>query len=943
MYETFYGFREKPFSLVPDPDFLYLGQHHRAALNILEYGLRGEASFALISGEVGSGKTILIRRFLRMVDAHTTLGLITNTHASLGNLLDWILLAFNLDYRGKEQVECFEILTGFLRDQQARGRRTMLIIDEAQNMSFEMLEELRMLSNINVDKDLMFQIVLAGQPEILDKINRPELRQLAQRISANFHLSPFSLDETRNYIYHRLTVAGGRRDIFDKQACAAVYHFTGGLPRPINIICDAALVYGFGEERTSIGMETVLDVVENVQRSGLKTLRGLEDGFNREELREKIAALALTYSTPEPTEEMLASQQLLQVGPREPESEKSGRGAGGRQGGSEPIAGPQAARSTPMTVRDVPAGIRPLMNDGAQDDRDRGSDERSAAERRTRRRLFRVAAVAVLVAVATVSLLRALDLRSAQPASEYASAGGAGDAGAPPAQKDPGASPASQDANGQDSGLLQGLLSALVGRGESETAAAEPNGNSGASVTIPLGEPNDVEQRVAGLLDLAREQAADSARSGTGNADAYQTYQEILALKPGYEPALEGIRELDGQNRKPAPPDDRSEQPTAAEQPASSPPDPSAPPANAETPAVAQESASAARPDPSAAQPAQTAALAPSPAAQPYTYWVRLGTFRHQDSAPTMWRRLEREEADLFRNLNHQIASVETSNNGTLYFLRVGPLANLEASRSLCRTLAARGVDCLVSRIGAAALPETNLATPSAPTGTESKTADLYRLALAHGLEGEAYSKKGDYDKALQELDEAIRLNPKLAAAHYNRGQIYFRRGDYGQAVRDFTDTISLAPDYTFAYYSRGVANEKGGDIKEAILDYSHTIRLKPGYAPAYNDRARALLSLGHVKEALRDSELAISVAPNTPSYLATHSQILAALGQNEGAFATLDKAMTIANAEWIRQTQQAMSREGYYRGPIDGRYGPATKSAIKACLDSGCNLAAAK
>ena len=131
MYETYYGFREKPFSLVPDPDFLYLGRHHRAALNILEYGLRGEASFALISGEVGSGKTILIRRFLRMVDPQTTVGLITNTHASLGNLLDWILLAFNLDYRGKEKVELFEILTNFLRDQRAHGRRTVLIIDEA--------------------------------------------------------------------------------------------------------------------------------------------------------------------------------------------------------------------------------------------------------------------------------------------------------------------------------------------------------------------------------------------------------------------------------------------------------------------------------------------------------------------------------------------------------------------------------------------------------------------------------------------------------------------------------------------------------------------------------------------------------------------------------------------------------------------------------------------
>jgi type II secretory pathway predicted ATPase ExeA len=185
-----------------------------------------------------------------------------------------------LDYRGKEKVELFEILTNFLRDQRAHGRRTVLIIDEAQNMELEMLEELRMLSNINVDKELMFQIVLAGQPEILDKINRPELRQLAQRISANFHLSPLTLDETRDYICHRLVVAGAGRAIFDNLSCAAVYYFTQGLPRPINILCDAALVYGYGEERDSIGLDTILDVVENVERSGLKALQALEGGFD---------------------------------------------------------------------------------------------------------------------------------------------------------------------------------------------------------------------------------------------------------------------------------------------------------------------------------------------------------------------------------------------------------------------------------------------------------------------------------------------------------------------------------------------------------------------------------------------------------------------------------------------------------------------------------------
>ena len=151
---------------------------------------------------------------------------------------------------------------------------------------------------------------------------------------------------------------------------------------------------------------------------------------------------------------------------------------------------------------------------------------------------------------------------------------------------------------------------------------------------------------------------------------------------------------------------------------------------------------------------------------------------------------------------------------------------------------------------------------------------------------------------------------------------------------------VQLDPSLAWAYYSRGLANEKMGETEEAILDFTHTVRLKPSYAPAYNDRAKALYSLGHLREALRDSELAISVAPDTPAYLATHSLILAALGRSEGAFATLEQAMAVANVDWIKRYQQAMSRDGYYRGPIDGRYGPATKSAMRACLVSGCSMA---
>lgn len=898
MYETYYGFREKPFSLVPDPDFLYLGRNHRTALNILEYGLRGEASFALISGEVGSGKTILVRRFLRMVDRQTTIGLITNTHASLGNLLDWILLAFNLDYRGKEKVELFEILTNFLLDQRARGRRTVLIIDEAQNMEFETLEELRMLSNINVDKDLMFQIVLAGQPEILDKINRPELRQLAQRISAHFHLSPLTLDETRDYICHRLAVAGGRRGIFDNLACAAVYHFTEGLPRPINILCDSALVYGFGEELETIGLETVLDVVADVERSGLKALRALDKGFNRQELTERITELAKTYVHPEPPHEDLEALELSMGEPAEASPTATETGTMADQGGSRPGDDPPFVPLGSGAVRDVPSGIPPLNHAGAEEDRWRiDPDEREAAKTKKWRRLFDAAAATVLVLVLTASLLRGLDIWPDPPVSEdlEAESAGTSETGAglsegnrepEPSAAEPSetamATPEGTEGDDED-GLLQGLLSAVGWGGngaESARPEEQPSETSDSAVTITLeasdeaGQPDRTEPRV----ELVLENQTARAAAGEQEATFEQTEQ-------------------------------------------------------------------------GAGQTTQTAALPPTASAGSDPHWVRLGTFRRAESAPIQWRQLQLSQADLLANLSHRITKVERDGQDPLYLLNAGPLPDEEASKQLCRNLTTRGVDCLAlsgdrtvteqpetvpDETQAAALPEGE----PAPSRIVSKNSDLYKLALIHSQDGQTYSKNGDFERAIREFNAAIRLDPSLASAHYNRGEIHFKKGDYKQAIRDFTNTIHLAPDYTFAYYSRGVASEKMGETEEAILDYTHTVRLKPSYAPAYNDRARALLSLGHLREALRDSELAISVAPDTPSYLATHSQILAALGRGEGAFATLEKAMAVADSEWIKRYQQAMSRDGYYRGPIDGRYGPATKSAMRACLDSGCTLA---
>ncbi len=260
MYEAYYGFREKPFSLIPDPSFLYLSHSHKMALTLLEYGLTQQTGFVVITGEVGSGKTTLVRRLLNGVEDEIHIGLITNPHHSFGELLQWICLAFELEYEGKSKVQLYQCFVDFLIEQYATGRRTVLMIDELQNLDIETLEELRMLSNVNSEKDFLLQLVMVGQPELLEKLKKPELRQFVQRIGVDYHLTPLDRRDTVEYIRHRLMVAGGDRDIFDDYACGAVFYYSGGIPRLINVLCDLTLVYGFAEDKARVDIETVLEV-----------------------------------------------------------------------------------------------------------------------------------------------------------------------------------------------------------------------------------------------------------------------------------------------------------------------------------------------------------------------------------------------------------------------------------------------------------------------------------------------------------------------------------------------------------------------------------------------------------------------------------------------------------------------------------------------------------
>ncbi len=271
MYESFYGFKEKPFSLLPDPTFLFMSEKHRRALAMLRYGIMNEAGFTVITGEIGSGKTTLIRLVLNEInnDYTTTVGIVSNTHRTFGELLEWVLLAFKLEYRGKKKVELYQTLADFIAKEYSQGRKTVLIIDEAQNLDAEALEELRMLSNINADKNQLLQLILVGQPALQEILRLPELHQFAQRIAVAFNLKTLNLEETWQYIRHRIQTAGGDPNLFDTKACAAVYYYTRGTPRLINVLCDTALVYAFGEHKQRVDADLVCEVVQEKVREGI--------------------------------------------------------------------------------------------------------------------------------------------------------------------------------------------------------------------------------------------------------------------------------------------------------------------------------------------------------------------------------------------------------------------------------------------------------------------------------------------------------------------------------------------------------------------------------------------------------------------------------------------------------------------------------------------------
>lgn len=270
MYERFYDLRERPFALSPDPDYLYPSRVHREALDYLRYGLESHAGFVVITGEIGSGKTTLLQTLLRGVDNQTTVARIVNTMLEPRELLETIMIDFGLEPAGKSKPLLLRDLAQYLVDQRLAGRMVLLVIDEAQNLSLGALEELRMLSNLETEKSKLLQVVLVGQPNLREKLAATELEQLRQRITVSYHLQPLDAEETANYINHRLRKAAiGSPLEFPRDATDAIHARSRGVPRIINVICDAALVFGYAEERRTMNLDLVQEVLAELEITGV--------------------------------------------------------------------------------------------------------------------------------------------------------------------------------------------------------------------------------------------------------------------------------------------------------------------------------------------------------------------------------------------------------------------------------------------------------------------------------------------------------------------------------------------------------------------------------------------------------------------------------------------------------------------------------------------------
>jgi len=272
MYLEHFGLRELPFQLSPDPSFLYLSKNHARAKTYMESTIWFTDGFVIITGEVGSGKTTLIETFLREIDKDVVVAQVNQTQVSPVEFLQSVLVQFGFSPFKMKKAELLATLNQFLIEQYAAGRKVLLIIDEAQNLSRRVLEEVRMLSGVETTKEKVLRIILAGQPEMNAMLDSPDLVQLMQRVRLRFHLTALSEEDLRAYILHRLEVAGSHsRQIFTDETFPLIYRYTGGVPRLINTLCDSAMMIGYASERAEVGAEEILAAIEELGWTDFQT------------------------------------------------------------------------------------------------------------------------------------------------------------------------------------------------------------------------------------------------------------------------------------------------------------------------------------------------------------------------------------------------------------------------------------------------------------------------------------------------------------------------------------------------------------------------------------------------------------------------------------------------------------------------------------------------
>ncbi len=320
MYESFYGFKEKPFNLLPDPDYLYMSQGHENAYTHLEYAILENKGFVIITGEIGSGKTTLINFLLQRAPEDIQVGIINNTGVTPLQFIKMMLQEFEIEVEGSDKSKMLAGFSSFLVEKFAQNNRVVLIVDEAQNLPKRTLEEIRMLSNLETEKNHLIQIILVGQPELKSKLQDPGMATFVQRVFVYSHLQALKEEDVEKYIRHRLKVAGAKNfEIFNREAIEAIYKYSRGIPRVINTLCDTALVFGYADDLKVIEKQTITAVVES-RELGLTTLVENESGKNsttrtsaRKRFSQRIKSMEKRMATLQSTVDGLESKLELLI------------------------------------------------------------------------------------------------------------------------------------------------------------------------------------------------------------------------------------------------------------------------------------------------------------------------------------------------------------------------------------------------------------------------------------------------------------------------------------------------------------------------------------------------------------------------------------------------------------------------------------------------------